>query len=61
MPKERIRVTGFKTLPSGEEKLVYTITSNQDGSMYYLNDPTGKRLHKADNPLKFDNAIRRMK
>lgn len=60
MPKERLRVQGVKTLPSGEEELIYTITSNNDGSMFFLNDATGKRLHKADNPLKFDKDIARM-
>lgn len=60
MPKERLQVTGVTTLPNGEEKLLYTITSNMDNTMFYLNDATGRRLHKADNPLKFDAAIRRI-
>ena len=45
---------------SGREKLLYTITANRDRTQYYLNDDTGTRLHKADNPLKFEKDIKRL-
>lgn len=60
MPKEKTWVTGVKTMPNGNEKLLYTITANLDRTKYYLNDATGKRLHTADNPLKFDKDIWRL-
>lgn len=60
MPKEKTWVTGVKHDASGVEKLLYTITANRDRTQYYLNDATGKRLHKADNPLKFDKDIQRL-
>lgn len=60
MPKEKTWVTGIEHDETGREKLLYTITANRDRTQYYLNDDTGTRLHKADNPLKFEKDIQRL-
>lgn len=60
MPKEKTWVTGIERDETGREKLLYTITANRDRTQYYLNDDTGTRLHKADNPLKFEKDIKRL-
>ena len=43
------------------DDILYTITSNNERTRYYLNDATGRRLHTADNPNKFEKDIERIR
>ena len=58
MPKEKLWVT--ENVPETDH-LMYTITSNSERTRYYLNDATGRRLHTADNPNKFEKDIERIR
>ena len=56
--KEKTWIT--ETIPETDD-ILYTITSNTERTRYYLNDATGRRLHTADNPNKFEKDIQRMR
>ena len=56
--KEKTWIT--EMIPETDD-ILYTITSNTERTRYYLNDATGRRLHTADNPNKFEKDIQRMR
>ena len=56
--KEKTWIT--EMIPETDD-ILYTITSNNERTRYYLNDAAGKRLHTADNPNKFEKDIQRMR